>query len=90
MHPFSSPFFFNPQFHPCYYSLGSFSLFLFLLLDLPICTLSVATFLFVLLFPFSLPIYLFIHLLFVPFLDGSSSLLLLKIFLQFLLSVIPY
>jgi hypothetical protein len=66
--------------------------FLFLPLDLPICTLSVATFPFVLLFrfPFSSSMYLFIHLLFVPFLAGSSSLLLLQIFLQFLLFLIPY
>jgi hypothetical protein len=54
-----------------FFSFFPFSFF-FLLRDLPICTLSVATFLFVLLFRFlfSLSIYLFIHLLFEPFLDG--------------------
>jgi hypothetical protein len=60
-------FFFNLQFHSCYYSPGSSSLFsfLFLPLDLPICNLF-----------FSLSNYLFFHLLFIPFLAGSSSLLL--------------
>jgi hypothetical protein len=61
--------------------------FLFLPVDLPICALSVATFPFVLLlrFPFSLSMYLFIHLLFVPFLAGSSSLL-LSFFYKFFFS----
>jgi hypothetical protein len=37
--------FFNPQFHPCYYSPAALPFFfLFLPLDLPICTLSVASF----------------------------------------------
>jgi hypothetical protein len=48
-------------------------------LDLPIFTLSVATFR----FSFCLSIYLFIHLLFIPFLADSSSLLFLLLFFFF-------
>jgi hypothetical protein len=64
--------FFNPQFHPCYYSPGSS---------------SVAIFPFVLLFrfPFSLSNYVFIHLLFIPFLAAPSSLILSLFYIFFLI-----
>jgi hypothetical protein len=54
--------FFNPQFHPSYYSPGSSFLLIF-----SFCPLTPFR------FPFSVSIYLFIHLLFVPVLVFSSS-----------------
>jgi hypothetical protein len=101
MHPSSSPFSCRfsliPNFTPVIIprKLFPFTL-LFLPLDLPICTLSVAIFPFVFLFRFPFSVF-FVHLHFYsPSLYTfsrrfifSSSLLFLKMFLQFLLSILP-